>query len=326
MAKSRMDPADNLWTMSPRPAPLPGSARDIAQRLSHEREFVEAVLCLERALAEAGTDERAQIAADLGDVARLAGEAQEYETAQHALEVATAAVNWADLHCQLGTVHLQRGRRVEARRAFDRALTLNPRYRAAAVERALLDAREGRIGEAMETLRALVSDGTVHEPRAFEQGLGALGEAEFEDAEPLLRRGLDIGDAWLDQQLGGYQSLVDHGDMAGALERIRAAVEERPGYPDLHLLLGAHELSMGALDDAIESLSHALEVHPDYHAARVEFARALERLGDTPQALAQLALVLAQDPAHAGARTLHERLTSRRRQVRKASESLPHRA
>ena len=305
---------------------MPGSARDIAQRLAQEREFVEAVLCLERALAEAGTDERSQIAADLGDIARFAGESQDLDAAQQALEVATGAVNWADLHCQLGTVHLQRGRRAEARRAFDRALALNPRYRAAAVERALLDAREGRIGEAMETLRALVSDGSLHEPRAFEQGLGFLGQAEFEDAALLLRRGLDIGDAWLDQQLGGYQGRVDQGDMAGALAQLRAAVEERPSYPDLHLLLGAHELSMGALDDAIESLSHALELHPDYHAARVEFARALERRGETPQALAQLELVLAFDPGHAGARTLHERLTSRRRGPRSVLSGDAHRS
>lgn len=305
---------------------MPGSPRDIAQRLTHEREYVEAVLCLERALLEAGTDERAQIAADLGEVAKLAAEAGELETAQQGLEVATGAVDWADLHCQLGTVLLQRGRRAEARRAFDRALVLNPRYRAAAVERALLDAREGRIGEAMETLRALVSDGAAHEPHAFEQGLGHLGLAEFENAAPLIRRGLDVGDAWLDEQLRAYQARVDQGDMAGALEVLRAAVDERSSYPDLHLLLGAHELSMGALDDALESLSHALALHPDYLAARVEFARTLERLGDTGEAVTQLELVLAQDPGHAAARTLHERLTSRRRGQRGASERPSHRS
>lgn len=299
--------------MSPRPAPTPGSPRDIALRLTHEREFVEAVLCLERALTDAGTDERAQIAADLGDIARLASEAGEHDAAQHALEVATSAVNWADLHCQLGGVHLQRGRSLEARRAFDRALALNPRYRAAAVERALLDAREGRIAEAMETLRVLASDGSVSEPRAFAQGLEQLSAAEFEDAAKLLRRGLDLGDAWLDEQLAAYQARVDAGDMAGALQLLRAAVDERPSYPDLHLLLGAHELQMGAVDDAIASLSHALELHPDYHAARVEFARALERLGDSTQAIAQLRLVLEHEPEHASARMLLERLSARRR-------------
>ena len=299
---------------------MPGTPRDIALRLTQEGEFAEAILCLERSLGDAGSDERAQIAADLGEIAAAAEAARDVESAQHALELATSVVQWADLHCQLGGIHLQRGRKAEARRAFDQALTLNPRYRAAAVERALLDAREGRIGEAMETLRALASDGAASEPRAFEQGLDHLGLAEFEDAAPLLRRGLDIGDAWLDEQLRGYQALVDHGDMASALQLIRSAVMERPSYPDLHLLLGAHELSMGALDDAIESLSHALELHPDYHSARVEFARALERLGDTHEALAQLDLVLAHDPAHAGARSLHERLTSRRRGGRGAGE------
>ena len=78
------------------------------------------------------------------------------------------------------------------------------------------------------------------------------------------------------------------------------------------MLLGAHELQVGATDDAIESFAHALELNPDYHTARVELARALEALGDTPQALAQLEQVLAADGSHAEARALHERLTSRR--------------
>ena len=69
---------------------------------------------------------------------------------------------------------------------------------------------------------------------------------------------------------------------------------------------------MRAHDDALASLAGALELNPDYHAARVELARTLELLGDTPQSLRQLELVLAHDRAHPEARALHARLTSRR--------------
>lgn len=305
-----------------RSIPHPESPREAALRHVANHQYAEAVLWLERALATAtAPDERQAIANTLSDVASAARAGGDLAQAQRALELATGAEDWADLHCRLGTVLAERGRRSEARQAFDRALALNPRYRAAAVERALLDARDGRIAEAMQTLRAMAAEQLAGEPGAFEQGLARLGEADFEDAAPLLHRGLEPTDAWIEEQLHAYQALVYQGDMAAALQHVRAAALERPGYPDLHLLLGAHELQMGATDDALESLSRALELNPDYHAARVEFARALEAVGDTTQALSQLDMVLAGQPGHAEARQLHERLTSRRRGGRTATVS-----
>ncbi len=310
-----------------RPIPHPETPREAALRLVAQHQFADAVLWLERALARTeAPDERQEIAGALADVAAAARAGGDLAQAQRALELATSCQDWADLHCRLGAVLAERGRRSEARQAFDRALSLNPRYRAAAVERALLDARDGRIAEAMQTLRAMAADQLAGEPGAFEQGLKRLGEADFEDAAPLLHRGLEPTDAWIEEQLHAYQSLVYEGDMAGALQHVRAAALERPGYPDLHLLLGAHELQMGATDDALESLSRALELNPDYHAARVEFARALEAVGDTPQALAQLDMVLAGQPGHAEARQLHERLTARRRGGRTATAPGAHRS
>ncbi len=302
--------------------PEPGTPRATALRMAEHREFAGALQWLERALVSgAGADERQQIAATLADVARMAESAGELEVAQLALERAARAVEWADLHCELGCLLARRGRRAEARAAFDRALALNPRYRTAVVERALLDAREGRIAEAMQTLRVLAAGGALAEPGVFQQGLERLGHADFEDAAPLLRRALHSGDAWLEEQLRAYQELVHAGGPARALAMLRAAATERPAYPDLQLLLGVHELKAGATDDAIESLTLALELNPDYHAARVELARALETLGDTPQAIALLEQVLAVDAAHAEARALHERLSSRRRGSRVASSA-----
>ena len=297
----------------PSPTPVPGTPREVALRMADQRQFAQGVQWLERALVDAGgIDECHAVASALGEVARSAESAGDLDAAQLALEIATRSVEWADLFCQYGCLLARRGRRAEARSALDRALAINPRYRTAVVERALLDAREGRIAEAMQTLRVLAADGVLTEPGAFQQGMDRLGRADFEDAGPLLRRALQGGDAWLEEQLHQYQERLYVGDMAGGLALLRAAVGERPGYPDLQLLLGAHERQMGALDDALESLAHALQLNPDYHAARVELARTLEVLGDTPQALRQLGLVIAHDPGHAEARSLHERLTARR--------------
>lgn len=297
-----------------RPDPGPLAPHAHALLLSEQGRHADAVECLAHALEVAsGPDEVQQLATTLGEVARAAEAAGADDLALRAYEIATHVVEWADYWCQLGCLRVRLGRRADARRAFDRALTVNPRYRRAAVERALLDAREGRIGEAMETLRVLAAEGALAEPRAFQQGLERLGQADFEDAAPLLHEALDAGDRWLDDQMRRYQELLLLGDMGRALDQLRFAVTERPNYPDLHLLVGAHESQQGAYDDAVESFARALELNPDFHAARIELARALESLGQTPQALDQLELVLSQEPAHAAARRLHDQLTSRRR-------------
>lgn len=273
----------------------------------------------ELSAALAGTSDaadRESLARTLAQLARLAEQQRDPDAAIAALELASTFVDWADLHCHRGQLLAQQGRRADARRALDRALVLNPRYRAAAVERALLDARDGRIAEAMETLRMLARDGDVTEPRAFEQGMEHLGHADFEDAGPLLRRALYASDAWLEERLYAVQAMSERGEHGAALQILREAVTERESYPDLHLLLGVHELRLGHVDDAIESFSLALERNPDFHTARVAFARALEVSGDTQQAIVQLESVLEHDPDHREARTLHQRLAGRRRGVR----------
>jgi tetratricopeptide (TPR) repeat protein len=297
----------------PTPVPAPGSPREIAQRMAEQGELAQAVRWLESALEEtAAPEERQDLAAGLAELARSAEAAGELDAAQRALEAATRVVEWADLFCRLGSLNARRGRRSEARSALDRALAINPRYRTAIVERALLDAREGRIAEAMQTLRVLAADSTLTEPGAFREGLEHLSQAAFEDAAPLLRRALPGGDGWLEGQLRHYQERLFADDMPGGLAVLRDAAEQRPGYPDLQLLLGAHERRMGSYDDALASVTFALELNPDYHAARVELARTLEMLGDTPQSLRQLELVLTREPGQHEALALQELLTSRR--------------
>ena len=56
-----------------------------------------------------------------------------------------------------------------------------------------------------------------------------------------------------------------------------------------------------------------LELHPEFHAARVEFARALQALGETAQALEVLDQVVEAEPGHVEALELRQRWGSPRR-------------
>jgi len=263
----------------------------------------------------------------LGRVSRLAESAGDLAGAAEALEEALRiAPKFVDVHYRLGRLRLLRREPEPARKSLEAALRINPGYVAARVELALLDASQGRLGEAIETLRRMDLERAPHEPRLFRRGIQSLEHADWQEAGSLLRQALHLDQPGLNERLEEVRARMSRGDRAGAARSIRAALAEHPGYADLHCLLGIAELEEGHVDDAIATLARALELHPDYHAARVQLARALEASGDLAQAEEQVHLVLEADPQNPQAVELSERwsrLHSRRRRsaapARKAS-------
>lgn len=307
--------------MSPRPLPPDASAFEPALAIAREGRLEEALATITAAVrterAEGGRQEAAALA--FAQVARLAEAAAEGGIALRALEEALAlAPGYADLHYRRGCLLLAGHERPAARAALERALAINPRYVAARLELALLDAREGLLGEALATLRTLGEEHRVEEPRTFQQGLRSLERADWDEADALLKSAMRLSDPAVDRALDRHRELVAQGETSRALHLLREAVVAHPGYPDLHYLLGCSELEAGLFDDALASLARALELHPDYHAARVQFARVLEALGDLVQAGEQVALVLQEDPAHPQALELQARWTRRRDAGRRA--------
>lgn len=237
----------------------------------------------------------------LAETGRLAEEALDLGAAERALDRAIALrPKYADLHFRRAGVLLRGGRRADARRALDQALTIHPGYVAACLERAMLDAREGFVGEALETLRGMAGAAAA-DTRAFDQGIRRLEHAEWDEADSLLRRALSLKDQALEDALRDVRAVLDGGDARGAVVRLRTLLPKHAAFPDLHALLGRAGLSLGHFDDAIVSLSRALELNPGYHGARVLLAHALEGAGQLAEAQEQVALVLEADPNHAEA-------------------------
>ncbi|HEY3217064.1 MAG TPA: tetratricopeptide repeat protein [Candidatus Eisenbacteria bacterium] len=315
--------------MNPRPLDPEAAAFDGPLQLAQEGHHGEAVAALRRVLDGRALHKqhRAAAATALSHIARLAEAAGDLDSAEQALDEALrASPDYADLHRHKACVLLLRHKRPEARRALDQALRINPGYVAARLERALLDAREGLLGEALEALRRLGQQHPVEKPRVFRQGLKSLEQADWEEAEILLKQALQLSEPGMEVVVQQFQRLLSEGDAAAAARLVRQALRHHEGYADLHCLLGAAELEDGRADEALWSFARALELHPDYHGARVQFARALESLGDLVQAGEQIALVLQADPGNPQALSLQERwsrLRSRRRrpgvEVRKVS-------
>lgn len=303
--------------MSPRPADLPSpDAFSHALREAREGRFDAGIAQVRGALAGHEGDEAVMAAAAnaLSRMARSAEIAERWDEAEQAIAFGLSLrPRYPDLHHQHARLLLLRGRRGEARRALDQALAIHPGYVAARVDRALLDAREGRIGEALEALRELAKESRVEEPPAFERGLERLREADVAEAGTWIHQALRLSDPVLEETIEQHRRLLEDGDAAGAARLVREKLPAYARYPDLHALLGIAELQLGHADDAIASLARALELQPDFHAARVQFACALHATGQAEQAIEQMQLVLDADPGHRDARQILARWSPRGR-------------
>ena len=301
--------------MSPRPLPSENAPFEPALALAREGRLDEALEALLAALpsGEGRRTTQGPAALAFAEVSRLAEAAGDMIVATRAIDEALLlAPGFADLHHQRACLLALQHQRPAARKALQQALSINPRYVAARLDLALLDAREGLLAESLAALRSLEQESRVDEPRAFQRGLKSLARADWDEAGALLKSALKLTDPVVDRALSEYRGLVAQGEHTRALHALREAVTTHPGYPDLHYMLGCSELEAGMTDDAVASLARALELHPDLHAARIQLARALETLGDLVQAGEQVALVLREDPAHPQAQELQDRWVRRR--------------
>ena len=257
------------------------------------------MLFAERVLGHAEARETIATPAALAfaGIARHAERANELTVAERALAAALRLrPRFVDLQYQLACVLIGLRRRLDARRALEKALAVNPKYAAARVELAMLDARDGMIGEALAALRGLSNDVPIDDPRAFSQGMKRLERAEWDEADALFRRALHLGDTELAERLERFHALMLRDQPAQAAEVLREVLPRHESFPDLHYRLGTAELGLGHVDDAIASLGRALELHPDFIEARVQFALALDASGMSAAAVDQMGLVLQQDP------------------------------
>jgi len=306
--------------MTPRPRPDPNLDFTPALDLARDGRFDAATESVVRMAGPLRGVQAAPFVETLTELARMAERAGDLERAERACtEAVRLAPGFADLRYRRARLQITLQRRTDARRELEAALRINPDYVAARLELALLDAREGLLAESLDTMRALAGDRRVTEPRAFRRGMESLQEADWDQAEVLFRQALRLSDPAIEEVVNAYHQRMAAGEVDGAIVVMRQAIGTRETYADLHYLLGAAEFEAGLYDDALGSLARALELHPDFHHARVALARVLEAYGDVARATEQIALVLQHEPGHPQALALHERWSRRRTRAPKAA-------
>ena len=91
--------------------------------------------------------------------------------------------------------------------------------------------------------------------------------------------------------IGQAERSEDANEMEKAAEAYRQALATTPDYPDLHFRLGSLFARFGLNGDAIQALTRAIELHPDYMEARVQLAFLLLKTRDTAGAAREFAAV-----------------------------------
>lgn len=81
---------------------------------------------------------------------------------------------------------------------------------------------------------------------------------------------------------------ADNGNLGGAVETFRAAVERRPLFPDYHYHLGTFLMEMGKINESITEFERALTINPRYGVASLLLGKAYLAKDDPERALAVL--------------------------------------
>jgi tetratricopeptide (TPR) repeat protein len=103
-------------------------------------------------------------------------------------------------------------------------------------------------------------------------------------------------DTKLKSELTDATSLIQKGDLDGALRALADMLSEKPDDANALYLTGVCRLQKGELDAAASALEKVVELTPDFASARVQLAACYERRGEKERALATYDAALKLDP------------------------------
>lgn len=209
----------------------------------------------------------------------------EYAKAElHLLEVMRHHDGFADVHNMLGFIRFQRGEPELARRSFEKALELNPRYTEAALNLSVCYNELGRYQDAKEVY-SRASTGVSREPSSMEKLDGFIrGKIANLHADVAVaytaagmvrmaireyRQALELAPTFVDIRLKLANSLRDAGDLDEALDELTALKDQRPDYVAARVSLGLTYWKQGQLDRARDEWQAALDQDPDNASARL---------------------------------------------------------
>ncbi len=190
---------------------------------------------------------------------------------------------FADVHYMVGLIHERTGDLEAATRSLERALHINPGYAEAALALASVCERSGDF-ERPRTLAERV------DARATPGALDPTTRGKLANLEAA------VGDAYRQA-----------GDLAGAIDAYRRALDSCPGFHDIRHRLGVALRDAGRPSQAAAEFRRVLRANTAYLDSAVQLGLTSWTLGRAEEALQLWADVLARDAERRDAR-MYQRL------------------
>jgi tetratricopeptide (TPR) repeat protein len=156
--------------------------------------------------------------------------------------------------------------------------------------------RQGNYGESFNYFRKAEHRSNDH-PRYLANMSRALLKLErLEEAHELVHPVADSDDHYVQHQLGAV--LLERGNPADALEKLRIAAEKEPGNAEFRYYLGRAHLQLGQLGEATQEYSEAVAQAPLQHRWHAELGEIHLKERAYLPALESLRLAVQLDPAN----------------------------
>jgi tetratricopeptide (TPR) repeat protein len=223
----------------------------------------------------------------LENLLRIARESygrRDYGVAEPALrQVLELRGDYPDVHNMLGMILHGYGDLAGARKHFERAVELNPRYTEALLNLAIAHADCGDYEDARSAYDLLRSGHTGTMSDMFVRGKIANQHADLatayldagrpHEAIAELQRAIDLCPDFPDLHTRLASLYRDQNNHALAREHLDCAISTNPRFAPAHVLMGLTMLSLGAPDRAVASFRTALSADPGNKVAKMYLRR-----------------------------------------------------
>jgi tetratricopeptide (TPR) repeat protein len=161
--------------------------------------------------------------------------------------------------------------------------------------------RSGREREGLDLLAWLVKERPDNPYLHFQQGIALVDKGDLDGAIDCWKKALDLDPKYVPAHNNLGNVLRDKGDLDGAIACYQKALDLDPKYAPAHCNLGVALYDRHDLDGAIACFQKALELDPKFATAYYNLGNALRAKGDLDGAIACYKKVLILAPKNAEA-------------------------
>lgn len=214
-----------------------------------------------------------------------------------------------DALLNIGWVLSKMGNLEQAKATYQRALAIHPGHVFALSSLGNLHYAEGDYAQAVKYYRQLLMDRPTHWKSIVAMARIFQERGMNREAKVFFQRAVEVNPRDLDSYLAlGWLQFVDE-ELEQALDTLSAAGEVFPGAPEIHLSRGDVLFSLGRLDEAERSYREGLQRAPQAAQGYHGLGRIAASRGDTEEARRLLERAIQVNPDYRAAREELQRLS-----------------